>query len=222
MDKNNTELPKLLPAPWDESLLQRIKSFVVISSVPVVSPVLGEFLDAKLRERVQQRADQFYSELITYIQKIPEQVLMSENFFAATEIVMRKIADEHSEIKRRRFLYLYKQLLEHKNAEVIKIEEFDMWIKIVKDISESAICVLILMNRVNLTENFVKEEKFNESWREFKNLANSVCNIRYLYRFIAELESAGIVAQSSGRWGGNVPYVTEAGLDFLDWISKEE
>ena len=84
MDKNNTELPKLLPAPWDESLLQRIKSFVVISSVPVVSPVLGEFLDAQLRERVQQRADQFYSELITYIQKIPEQVLMSENFFAAT------------------------------------------------------------------------------------------------------------------------------------------
>ena len=55
----------------------------------------------------------------------------------------------------------------------------------------------------------------------FNEQAKQKCGEHYYYRAMAEQEQTGVATQASGFWGGNVPFVTQLGLDFIKWIESD-
>ena len=41
---------------------------------------------------------------------------------------------------------------------------------------------------------------------------------RYKDRFLSELESTGLITKTYAMWMIGTPYITDTGLDFLEWL----
>lgn len=97
---------------WAEAGLQSCKSAIDIfgSLVPILGPTLSQILDANINTLREERIKKFLQALSEYQEKIPHQILTSEEFTDAIRAGISRYLTEPSEKKRQFILNLNRSL----------------------------------------------------------------------------------------------------------------
>lgn len=215
---------KVTEPSWGESFLQVVKTAVAATSIPVISPVLCGFFEQKLGEMAQSRFQELINDIADYIVKQPQEILNSEAFAIATEITIKNIVNEHNKNKRQRFSKLYKKFIKQYrlNQESPLIEELNIFSSSLTRLSENSLYILAQLQNIELTKDSFQDSSAKSKFEKFKSILKSDLGDRYKDRFMSELESTGLIAKSSGAWSQGTPYITDTGLDFLEWLRDDD
>lgn len=223
MTDNQLVIPQMDEPSWAESLLQTIHNGASISSIPIIAPAICALLSSRIQSMGQKRFSEFMGEFVEYVKDLDRKILESDSFIVATEITLNKIVNEHNQIKRKRFAKMYRDFIRQIDpaGESPDIDRLELFLSIVKILSDNALYSLLMLKEVGLQEPFSAGSGMNDKFKIFNERIKQKCGEHYYYRTMAELEQTGVVTQASGFWGGNVPFVTQLGLDFIEWLESD-
>lgn len=225
MKRTNNQLavPEMKEASWAEAFLQSIHNAVSIGSVPIVSPTICAILSSRIKSLGEKRFHEFMIDVINHIALLDKNILKSDDFAIATELTLRKVVNEHDKNKRKRFSKLYTDFIKHQHDDSCRldIDTLEICLSIVHSLSENSLFHLIMLRDAGLIAPFKDITECSEKFKKFREVVKQRSEVSFYHRSMAELEQTGVTTQASGLWGGNIPYVTQLGLNFIQWLGDE-
>lgn len=214
--------PKVNDPSWAEAFLNCVHNIVSVCNIPVMTPSICIMLNERISSLRKKRFDEFFINVIDYVKKLDQLALISDEFAIATEMVIEKIVSEHNKNKRKRFADIYKSFIQLINSpdKISNLDDLEIFLSIISILSDDSIFALITLKESGLVEPFSMNSDTSEKFKKFIKIIKQRCRQNYYYRAMAEMEQAGVVSQASGFWSGNMPFVTNLGLDFLQWLES--